>query len=40
VSAEAFGVWNKKSDFKARIIEKPEEIKTKIQNRLKQSFLF
>ena len=25
VSAEAFGNWNKKSDFKARVVEKSEE---------------
>jgi hypothetical protein len=30
VSAEAFGVWNKKEDFKSRHIEKSEETKNKI----------
>jgi cAMP-dependent protein kinase regulator len=40
VSAEAFGVWNKKSDFKAREVEKSEEVRQKIMDRLKQSFLF
>ena len=40
VSAEAFGVWNKKSDFKPRVVEKSEETKYKIEKRLKQSFMF
>jgi cAMP-dependent protein kinase regulator len=40
VSAEAFGVWNRKSDFKPRVVEKSEKTKHKILNRLKQSFLF
>lgn len=29
VSAEAYGMWNKKSDFKARVIAKPEAAKLK-----------
>ena len=29
VSAEAYGMWNKKSDFKARVIPKPEDTKKK-----------
>ncbi len=40
VSAEAFGAWNKKSDFKPRIVAKTSETREKISNRLKQSFLF
>lgn len=40
VSAEAFGAWNKKSDFKPRIIPKTEETREKISKRLKMSFLF
>jgi cAMP-dependent protein kinase regulator len=40
VSAEAFGDWNKKSDFKARQIDKNEETEQAICNRLSQSFLF
>ena len=40
VSAEAFGTWNKKEDFKARVIEKSEDTKGKILHRLKMSFLF
>ena len=40
VSAEAFGIWNRKSDFKPRVVEKSEDTKQKIHNRLKQSFLF
>ena len=40
VSAEAYGAWNKKSDFQPRVIQKSEETKAKICARLKQSFLF
>lgn len=40
MSAEAFGSWNKKSNFKARIVEKSEDVKTRILARLKQSFMF
>jgi cAMP-dependent protein kinase regulator len=40
VSAEAFGDWNKKSDFKARQIDKNDETEQAISNRLSQSFLF
>ena len=34
VSAEAFGDWNKKSDFEPRIVKKSEDTKNKIHNRL------
>jgi hypothetical protein len=27
VSAEAFGIWNKKSDFKPRVVVKSESVK-------------
>lgn len=40
VSAEAYGAWNKKADFKARVIPKTEETREKIEKRLKTSFLF
>lgn len=40
VSAEAFGDWNKKSDFKPRVVKKTDETKFKISSRLSQSFLF
>jgi cAMP-dependent protein kinase regulator len=40
VSAEAFGAWNKKSDFKPRVVKKTDDTMLKISNRLKQSFLF
>ena len=40
VSAEAYGAWNKKGEFKARVIPKTEETKAKIEKRLKTSFLF
>lgn len=40
VSAESFGTWNKKSDFKARVVPKSEESKNKIREKLSQSFMF
>jgi cAMP-dependent protein kinase regulator len=40
VSAEAYGVYNKKEDFKVKIIKKSEEVREKISERLKKSFLF
>lgn len=40
VSAEAFGVWNKKEDFKPRVIPKSAEQKAQIAERLSRSFMF
>ena len=40
VSAEAYGVFNKKEDFKARIIKKSEEQIQRIKARIVTSFLF
>ena len=40
VSAEAFGSWNKKSDFQAVVVQKNENTKDKIRERLSKSFLF
>jgi len=40
VSAEAFGNWNKKSNFKPRVVDKTDQTKSKIRARLNQSFLF
>ena len=40
VSAEAYGVYNKKEDFKVKIIKKSPEVKEKIWERVKASFLF
>lgn len=40
VSAEAFGVFNKKADFKARVIPKTPEQKEKIKAKLMNSFMF
>lgn len=34
VSAEAFGMWNKKGDFKAKVVPKSQETKDKIMARL------
>lgn len=40
VSAEAFGIWNKKGNYKAVIVPKNDETKDKIRARLSKSFLF
>lgn len=40
VSAEVYGDYNKKEDFKPRIIQKSQDVKTRILTRLKQSFIF
>lgn len=40
VSAEAFGTWNKKGNYKAVVVPKNDETKDKIRARLSKSFLF
>ena len=40
VSAEAFGAWNKKGDFKAVVVPKNDETKEAVRARLMKSFLF
>ena len=40
ISAEAYGKWNKKEDFKPRIIPKNVQQKEKIRSKLMASFLF
>ena len=40
MSAEAFGAWNKKGDFKPKVVPKSEETKQKILARLSQAFMF
>ena len=40
VSAEAFGSWNKKEDFVAKVVDKAAETIDKIRKRLMQSFIF
>ena len=40
VSAEAFGQWNKKEDFHPRVINKSEDQKNRIHERLGKSFMF
>jgi cAMP-dependent protein kinase regulator len=40
VSAEAFGVHNKKGDFKAHVIPKSQETRNKIVARLNMAFMF
>lgn len=40
VSAEAFGVFNKREDYKARVIEKNQDSKNRIRTKLDESFMF
>lgn len=40
VCAEVYGQFNKKEDFKARVIQKTPETISKITSRVKQSFMF
>jgi cAMP-dependent protein kinase regulator len=40
VSAEVYGMFNKKENFQARVIGKTEDQKKRIMNRVMQSFLF
>ena len=40
VSAEAFGIHNKKEDFTPPVIAKSEQTKSEISSRLRQSFMF
>ena len=40
VSAEAFGVYNKKEEFKPIVIPKSEDTKKRIAERLNMSFMF
>lgn len=40
VSAEAFGRWNKKEEFKAPVYPKNEETLTALKKRLEQAFMF
>jgi cAMP-dependent protein kinase regulator len=40
VSAEAFGAFNKKEDFKAKVIQKSEESQAAILDKLNKSFMF
>lgn len=40
VSAEVFGAWNKKGDFKAPVYAKPPQVKDALKKRLEQAFMF
>ena len=40
VSQEVYGIFNKKGNFKARVIEKSEAVQQKIKSRLLESFMF
>ena len=40
ISAEAFGSFNKKENFKPRVIPKSDQVKQNIKNNLEKSFMF
>lgn len=40
VSAEAFGRWNQKEEFKAPVYPKSEEVLAALKKRLEQAFMF
>ncbi len=40
VSAEVYGMFNQKAEFKARVIPKTPDKKSRIVNKVMQSFLF
>jgi len=40
VSAEAFGAFNKKEDFKPNVIQKSESVKQAIMEKIEQAFMF
>ena len=40
VSAEVYGDWNKKGDFTPKVIQKSQETKDKLSQRLLQAFMF
>jgi len=40
VSAEAFGNWNKKEEFKAPFYHKSADLVDSLRNRLSQAFMF
>lgn len=40
VSAEAFGLWNKKGDFHPPSYPKTPQVKQSLKKRLEQAFMF
>ena len=40
VSAEAFGIWNKKADFVPVVVQKTEEVKAALRKKLEMAFMF
>ena len=40
VSAEAFGTWNQKGNFTPTVIDKSEDVREKIKERLNSAFMF
>lgn len=40
VSAEVYGQWNKKGDFKPKVVPKSQETRDKLKKRLLEAFMF
>lgn len=40
VSAEAFGTWNQKGQFQAKVVSKTVEVKQALRKKLDQAFMF
>ena len=40
VSAEVYGLWNKKGDFKPKVVQKNQETREKLKSRLLHAFMF
>lgn len=40
ISAEAFGAYNKKAEFTAKVVPKDEDVKKSIQKLIEKSILF
>lgn len=40
VSAEAFGSWNQKGHFQAKVVPKTAEVKQALRKKLDQAFMF
>ena len=40
VSAEVYGTFNQKKSFVAKVVQKSDEVKERIQKKLEQSFMF
>ena len=40
VSAEAYGMWNQKTEYVPKVVNKSEDQKARIRTRLSQAFMF